>query len=37
VARAIEGNRSPDCPASLLQGHADCTFLLDRAAASQLS
>ena len=37
VARAIEGDRLPDCPASLLQGHSDCIFLLDRAAASQLS
>ena len=37
VARAVEGASSPDCPASLLQGHPDCTFLLDRAAAAQLS
>ena len=37
VARAVQGPRTPDCPASLLQGHADCTFVLDRAAASGLS
>lgn len=37
VARAVEGACSPECPASLLQGHSDCTFLLDRAAAAQLS
>ena len=37
VARAVEGPCTPDCPASLLQNHPDCTFLLDQAAASHLS
>ncbi len=37
VARAIEGAASPDVPASWLQTHANVTWLLDEAAASQLS
>ena len=37
VAQAVEGPCTPDCPASLLQNHPDCTFLLDQAAASHLS
>ena len=37
VARAVEGPRTPTCPASLLQDHAACTFMLDRAAARGLS
>ena len=37
VARAVEGPSTPDCPASLLQDHADCTFILDYAAARELS
>ncbi len=36
VAEAIAGPVSPDCPASFLQTHPDCTFLLDTAAASLL-
>jgi glucosamine-6-phosphate deaminase len=36
VAQALEGPRSSACPASLLQEHPNCTFLLDSAAASQL-
>lgn len=36
VARALKGDFSVDCPASLLQDHRDCTFLLDEAAASLL-
>ncbi len=37
IAAAVEGEVGPQCPASFLQQHADCTFLLDRAAAAQLS
>lgn len=36
VAAALRGPFSSDCPASMLQDHADCTFLLDEAAAGQL-
>lgn len=36
VASALEGPFSERCPASLLQDHPDCTFLLDRGAASLL-
>ena len=36
VAAALEGPFSPDCPASLLQDHKDCTFILDSEAASKL-
>jgi glucosamine-6-phosphate deaminase len=37
VRAAIEGEESPGVPASLLRAHADLTWLLDEAAASQLS
>ena len=37
VAQAVEGPCSVDCPASLLQDHPDCFFLLDRPAAARLS
>lgn len=36
IARAVEGPFTPDCPASLLQDHTDCTFILDREAAGGL-
>lgn len=37
VARVIEGNEDPHmCPARLLAGHEDVTFLLDEAAAAHL-
>jgi glucosamine-6-phosphate deaminase len=36
VAEAVTGPTSPDCPASFLQEHLDCTFLLDDSAASLL-
>lgn len=36
VARALEGTPATDCPASLLQSHPDCTFIVDREAASGL-
>ena len=37
MVQAIEGPCSPDCPASLLQNHPDCAFLLDQAAVSHLT
>lgn len=37
VARAVEGPPTTDCPASLLQSHPDCTFIVDREAASELA
>ncbi len=36
IADAVEGPFSPECPASLLQDHPDCTFVLDRSAAGEL-
>ena len=36
VTAAIEGPFTPECPASLLQDHSNCTFVLDGAAASGL-
>ena len=37
VKAIAEGNPSPDCPASLLQGHDDISFFVDQNAASQLT
>lgn len=37
VRAAVEGPVTPDVPASILQEHADCTLMLDEAAASKLS
>lgn len=37
VRAAVEGEVSPDFPASVLQGHAGCTLYLDPPAASLLS
>ncbi|HCL31952.1 MAG TPA: glucosamine-6-phosphate deaminase [Candidatus Latescibacteria bacterium] len=37
IAAAVEGPFSVDCPASLLQDHGDCTFIIDAAAASKLT
>ena len=37
IKKAVEGPFSPDVPASLLQDHPDCTFILDEGAASKLS
>ncbi|MCD6235654.1 MAG: glucosamine-6-phosphate deaminase [Thaumarchaeota archaeon] len=36
VAKAVEGPKTPDVPASILQDHPDCTFIIDREAASKL-
>jgi glucosamine-6-phosphate deaminase len=34
---AIEGPVTPDCPASIIQRHADCTLVLDDASAARLT
>ena len=34
IARAVQGAPHPSCPASFLQTHSDCTFILDREAGS---
>jgi glucosamine-6-phosphate deaminase len=36
VAAAAEGDFTPACPASLLQDHPDCTFIVDQAAAGKV-
>jgi len=36
IAAAANGPFSPDCPASLLQDHPDCTFIVDKDAAAKL-
>jgi len=37
IQKAVEGDDTEDIPASLLQNHDDCTFILDDAAASELT
>jgi len=37
VQRSVEGNVTESVPASLLQQHSDCTFVVDEAAASELT
>jgi glucosamine-6-phosphate deaminase len=37
VKRAVEGHMTEQVPASLLQQHTDCTFVLDNAAAAELT
>ncbi|HEV2353054.1 MAG TPA: glucosamine-6-phosphate deaminase [Puia sp.] len=37
VQKAVEGNLTEQIPASLLQQHNDCTFMLDEVAASELT
>ena len=37
IARAVHDAQHPACPASFLQTHSDCTFILDREAASVVS
>ncbi len=37
VRKSVEGNVTESVPASLLQQHSDCTFILDEAAASELT
>jgi glucosamine-6-phosphate deaminase len=36
VAAAVDGPETEDCPASHLQSHSDCTFIVDEAAAAKL-
>lgn len=36
VARAVKGKVSPDLPASFLQKHPGCTFIVEREAAGEL-
>jgi len=36
IAAAVDGPFSTDCPASLLQDHPDCTFIVDKEAAAKL-
>jgi glucosamine-6-phosphate deaminase len=37
IQKAVEGDETEEVPASLLQGHDRCTFVLDEAAASELT
>lgn len=37
IQKSVEGNVTEGVPASLLQQHSDCTFVLDEAAASELT
>ncbi len=37
VARSVEGNMTEQVPASLLQQHPDCTYVVDESAASELT
>jgi glucosamine-6-phosphate deaminase len=37
IQKAVEGNVTEQIPASLLQQHNDCTFILDEQAASELT
>ncbi len=37
IARSVEGNVSEQVPASILQQHNDCTFVVDEPAAAELT
>jgi glucosamine-6-phosphate deaminase len=37
VARSVEGNVTEQVPASILQQHPDCTFIIDEAASTELT
>ncbi|MDB5250369.1 MAG: nagB [Segetibacter sp.] len=37
VARSVEGNITEHIPASILQNHNDCTFIVDETAATELT
>ncbi|MDB5210596.1 MAG: nagB [Sediminibacterium sp.] len=37
IARSVEGNVSEQVPASILQQHNDCTFIVDEPAAAELT
>jgi len=37
IKKSVEGNVTEQIPASLLQQHDDCTFIIDKAAAAELT
>lgn len=37
VAKSVEGNVTEHTPASILQQHNDCTFVIDKTAANELT
>lgn len=37
VAKSVEGNVTESIPASILQQHNDCTFIIDQAASTELT
>jgi glucosamine-6-phosphate deaminase len=37
VARSVEGDVTEQVPASMLQQHSDCTFIIDEAASTELT
>lgn len=37
IAKSVEGDVTEQIPASILQQHGDCTFVIDEAAASELT
>ena len=37
VARSVEGDVTEQVPASMLQQHSDCTFIIDESAATELT
>lgn len=37
VAKSVEGNVTESIPASILQQHADCTFIIDQTASTELT
>ena len=37
VAKSVEGNVTESIPASILQQHGDCTFIIDQAASTELT
>jgi glucosamine-6-phosphate deaminase len=37
VAKAVEGEVTEQVPASVLQNHDDCTFVIDELAATELT
>ncbi|NCI49980.1 glucosamine-6-phosphate deaminase [Sediminibacterium roseum] len=37
IAKSVEGNMTEQIPASILQQHSDCTFVIDEPAAAELT
>lgn len=37
VHRSIEGMMTADIPTTFLQGHKDCSFVIDRSASEELT